>query len=147
MCQHKKSRHYSMAIQKYIPYSSSHSLLELLQQFKMHKLHKYYEVDTSAMQHDYRAVQLLPYDCHYNPLGTGDVMWQARILPSGLLTSRSRHLIQQTKYRLLHGMIFCSLWKTWKSGLFREKFPYLAARICHWRTQAIQTQKSVFQDD
>jgi hypothetical protein len=100
-----------MAIQKYVPYSSSQTLLELLQQLKMHKLHKYYEVDTIAMQYDYTAVQLLPYDCHYNPLGIGDVMWQTKT-PSGLLTLRSRHLMQQTKYKLLHGMILCSIQKT-----------------------------------
>jgi len=101
-----------MAIQKYIPYSSSQTLLELLPQFEMHKLHKYYEVDTIAMQHDFTAVQLLPYDCHYNPLGTGDVMWQTRPPPSGLLTLRIRHLMQQTKYKLLHGLILCSICKT-----------------------------------
>jgi len=98
-----------MAIQKYIPYSSLQTLLELLQQLKMHKLHKYYEVDTIAMQHDYTALQLLPYDCHYNPLGTGNVMWQTRTPLSGLLTLRSRHLMQQTKYMLPHGMILCSI--------------------------------------
>jgi len=100
---------YGMAIQKYIPYSSSQTLLELLQQLKKHKLHKYYEEDTIAMQHDYTAVQLLPYDCHYNPLGTGNVMWQTRAPPSGLLTLRSRHLMQQTKYKLPHGMILCNI--------------------------------------
>lgn len=71
----------------------------------MHKLHKYYEVDTIAMQHDYTAVQVLPYDCHYNSLGTDDVMWQTRTPPSRLLTVRSRHLMQQTKYKLPRGMI------------------------------------------
>jgi hypothetical protein len=75
----------------------------------MHKLHKYYEADTIAMQHDYTAVQLLPYDSHYNPLGTGGVMWQTRTPPSGLLTLSSRHLLQQTKYNLLHGMILCGI--------------------------------------
>lgn len=98
-----------MAIQKYSPYSSSQTLLELQQQLKMHKLHKYYEVDTIATQYDYAAVQLLPYDCHCNPLGTGDVMWQTRTPPSGLLTLRSRHLMQQTKFKLLHGMILCNI--------------------------------------
>jgi hypothetical protein len=58
-----------MAIRKYIPCPSSQTILELLQQLKMYKLHKYYEVDTIAMQHEYTAVQLLPRDCHYNPVG------------------------------------------------------------------------------
>jgi hypothetical protein len=98
-----------MTIQTYIFYSSSQTLLELLQQLKMHKLQKYYEVDTIAMQYDYTAVQLLPYDCHYNPLGTGDVMWQTRTPTSGLLTLRRRHLMQQTKYKLPHGIILCSI--------------------------------------
>jgi len=98
-----------MAIQKYIPYSSSQTLLELLQQLKMHKLHKYYEVDIIAMQYDYTAVQLLPYDCRYNPPSTGDVKWQTRTPPSGLLTLRSRHPMQQTEYKLPHGMILCSI--------------------------------------
>jgi hypothetical protein len=98
-----------MAIQKYVPYSPSQTLLELLQHLKMHKLHKYYEVDTIAMQHDYTAVQLLPYDCHYSPVGTGDVIWQTRTPPSGLLTLRSRYVRQQSKYRLPHGMILCSM--------------------------------------
>jgi hypothetical protein len=63
-----------MTIQKYVPYASSQTILELLQQLKMNKLHKCYEVDTIVMQHEYTAMQLLPRDCHFNVVDTGDVI-------------------------------------------------------------------------